>query len=132
MTPKDISARKEVSRTRKTAKNTAKPSPRNGQALPLGDHPANTGGKPGRSGRPSKAFKAWIADVQRDPAAQNAIRAAACDPNSRNFGAAWAVITKYGILDEGQAPTMTPEQAWEIIGARLAEAARRRKAAIGS
>jgi len=35
----------------KTATKTAKPSPRNGNVLPLGNHPGNTGGKKGRSGR---------------------------------------------------------------------------------
>jgi hypothetical protein len=40
-----------VSTAEKTAKKTAKPSPRSGVALPVGAHAANTGGKPGRSGR---------------------------------------------------------------------------------
>lgn len=40
----------------KTATKFAKPSPRSGVALPLGAHPGNTGGKPGRSGRKSDAF----------------------------------------------------------------------------
>ena len=39
----------------KTAKKTAKPSPRSGVALPVGNHLGNTGGKKGRSGR--KAFE---------------------------------------------------------------------------
>lgn len=41
--------------TPKTAGKTATPrtarSPRNGAEIPLGNHPGNTGGKPGRSGR---------------------------------------------------------------------------------
>lgn len=36
---------------KKTATKTAKPSGRNGNVLPVGAHPGNTGGKPGRSGR---------------------------------------------------------------------------------
>ena len=42
-------------KARKTAKKTAEkkqpPSPKNGNQLPAGAHPQNTGGKPGRSGR---------------------------------------------------------------------------------
>ena len=36
--------------TNKTAIKTAKPSGRNGNVLPVGNHPGNTGGKKGRSG----------------------------------------------------------------------------------
>ena len=47
----------------KTANKTAsseqrsRPSPRSGQTLPLGNHPGNTGGKKGRSGRPPSPIR---------------------------------------------------------------------------
>jgi len=41
----------------KTANKTAKPSGRNGNRLPLGNHAGNTGGKKGRSGRKPWAFR---------------------------------------------------------------------------
>lgn len=43
-------------RGRKTAAKTAV-SPLNGAEIPLGAHPGNTGGKPGRSGRPPSAVR---------------------------------------------------------------------------
>lgn len=46
----------------KTAIRTAK-SGRNGQEIPLGNHPKNTGGKKGRSGRKPKAFVEWCKSV---------------------------------------------------------------------
>jgi hypothetical protein len=46
----------------KTAIRTAK-SGRNGQEIPLGAHPKNTGGKKGRSGRKPKAFVEWCKSV---------------------------------------------------------------------
>jgi hypothetical protein len=51
--------RKTANKTAKTPAPTklAKPSPRSGVALPLGAHAKNTGGKPGRSGRPVQAFR---------------------------------------------------------------------------
>ena len=45
---------------KKTADKSAKlapPSPRNGNQLPVGAHPGNTGGKKGRSGRPANKFR---------------------------------------------------------------------------
>lgn len=44
----------------KTAKKTAKPSPRSGVAFPLGAHAGNTGGKKGRSGRPREEIRALL------------------------------------------------------------------------
>lgn len=51
----------------KTAKKTAPPSPRSGVSLPLGNHPGNTGGKPGRSGRKPSDFIQWCQDVTDNP-----------------------------------------------------------------
>lgn len=43
-----------------------KPSPRSGVSLPAGNHPQNTGGKKGRSGRKSKAFLARCVEATED------------------------------------------------------------------
>ncbi len=79
----------------KTPIKTAKPSGRNGNVLPLGNHPGNTGGKPGRSGRPKKVWKDFIAELREDPMVQAALEQAARDSESRNFRAALDVIVKY-------------------------------------
>lgn len=44
------------SHSSQTATQTARPSPKNGNRLPLGAHPGNTGGKKGRSGPKSLDF----------------------------------------------------------------------------
>ena len=41
-------------------------SPRSGAEVPTGAHPQNTGGKPGRSGRKSIAFKTACAGIVND------------------------------------------------------------------
>ena len=57
----------------KTATKFAKPSPRNGNRLPLGNQPGNTGGKKGRSGRKPKAFlERCVAATEDDELWQNA------------------------------------------------------------
>ena len=81
-------------RPRKTAVKTAV-SPLNGARIPLGAHPGNTGGKPGRSGRPPKAFKDFLAELRRNSDAQGALARAAKDEKLRTFGAAWGVATDY-------------------------------------
>lgn len=64
---------------RKTAKKTAKPSPRSGVALPVGNHPGNTGGKKGRSGRKSKQFLARCLDAtENDDLWQRAVHKTPC------------------------------------------------------
>lgn len=59
--------RKAVSKTaKKTAKaetRLAPPSPRNGMQLPIGAHAANTGGKPGRSGRKPDALREQLEGI---------------------------------------------------------------------
>lgn len=52
----------------KTATKYAKPSPRNGNQLPLGNHPGNTGGKKGRSGRKPNTFLTKCLAASEDPA----------------------------------------------------------------
>lgn len=83
-------------RAPKTAAKTAK-SPLNGAVIPLGAHPGNTGGKPGRSGRPRKAFKDFLADLRQNPKVQQAIQEAAEDAGAKNFKAALDVMVRYDI-----------------------------------
>ena len=75
----------------KTAAETPglKPQPHGG-ALLAGGIPGNKGG-----GRPPNAFKDFLADLRRDPQALAALRAAACDPSLRSFGAAWKLAADY-------------------------------------
>ena len=47
------------------------------------------------AGRPTKSFRLFLASIRDSPAAQEALRQAASDPNSRNFGPAWRVLTDY-------------------------------------
>lgn len=61
----------------------------NGGTLNVGN-PGNAGG-----GRPTKAFRNFLADLRSDPDAQAAIAEAARNSASRNFKAAWDVITDY-------------------------------------
>lgn len=84
-----------------TAKKSAKPSPRSGYALPVGNHPGNTGGKKGRSGRKPNAFKDFLAKLRANPEALTAFETAAKDPTHRNFGAAWKLMADY---DEEKPP----------------------------
>jgi hypothetical protein len=94
--------------TGKTAKKTAKPSPRNGNVLPLGAHPGNTGGKPGRSGRPPSAFKDFLAKLRANPGLHEALEAAACDPKSRGFAATLKLLSDYD--------TDKPAEKRQIVG----------------
>ena len=52
-----MSAAKRLPNTGKKTGNGVMQSPRSGAVVPTGAHPGNTGGKPGRSGRRSDAFK---------------------------------------------------------------------------
>ncbi|MGD0991738.1 MAG: hypothetical protein ABR998_04650 [Gemmatimonadales bacterium] len=51
----------------KSAPRLAPAPPQGGARLPLGAHPANTGGKKGRSGRPPAAFKQFARALYGDP-----------------------------------------------------------------
>ena len=79
----------------KTAIKFAKPSGRNGNVLPVGAHPGNTGGKKGRSGRKPNAFKDFLAQLRADPLARVALETAARDATSRNFSSAWKLAADY-------------------------------------
>lgn len=50
---------------------------RNGNVIPLGAHPGNTGGKKGRSGRKPQAFKTFASSLAADPDFQASLKRAA-------------------------------------------------------
>lgn len=47
------------------------------------------------AGRPPKLFKEFLEAVRSNPDAQDALLKAAKDPDSKNFGNAWKVLTDY-------------------------------------
>ncbi len=87
----------------KTANKTAsseqrsRPSPRSGQTLPLGNHPGNTGGKRGRSGRPPSPIRIRCQGsfAERVPVLEEIID----DPKSRAADRirAMDLLGKYGL-----------------------------------
>lgn len=78
----------------KTAAKTAV-SPKTGAVIPLGAHPGNTGGKKGRSGRRPDNLKAFLKSLRSNEDALEALKKAACDPESRGFAIAWKAAMAY-------------------------------------
>lgn len=74
----------------KTSEKTAVLVPQpHGGALQIGN-PGNVGG-----GRPPKAFKAFLAELRKDPRVQKALEEAATESTHKNFKAALDVIAAY-------------------------------------
>lgn len=88
----------------KTAKKTAK-SGRNGQEIPLGNHPGNTGGKKGRSGRRPEKYRQWCAEAVNSKKARDAVEAVLSDPEHPQFSKLHAYV--------GQQGHGTPSQPFE-------------------
>ena len=65
----------------------APPSGRNGNRIPVGAHPWNTGGKKGRSGRRSEKLVAFLAELRQSPELYKSLIKIAKNPRSRNFPA---------------------------------------------
>lgn len=118
---------------KKTAKKTGKAggakvavSPRNGAQMPTGAHPGNTGGKKGRSGRPTAAFKNAIQMVRDDPKLIKAIELAAFNPESKGFSSALKVITDYDpekpaqriMVDSGRLKAMSDDELAAIVAGK--------------
>lgn len=82
-------------KTANKAAKTGKPSGRNGNVLPVGNHPGNTGGKKGRSGRKPDAFSNMLAKLRQSPALAKSLKKAIADPESRAFPSALKVLTDY-------------------------------------
>ena len=96
-------ARQTANAPPKTAK-----SPRNGQTIPLGAHPGNTGGKKGRSGRRPVKFSAFLKSLRDKPEVQEAIEDAATDADSKGFQAVLRVMADYD--------TDRPADKHQIVG----------------
>lgn len=109
----------------KTAGKTAK-SPLNGAEIPLGAHIGNTGGKKGRSGRPPKAFKDFLARLRQSPTVQKSIEDALSDPENKGFSSALKVLTNYDdekpghriSIDTARLKAMSDEDLQQFIASR--------------
>ena len=88
--------RKAVKKPDKTATKTASRPGKSGYRLPVGAHPGNTGGKPGRSGRPPNEFKAMCADLVSSPEAQEQIRSILTNANHPAFASVFKAVAPYG------------------------------------
>lgn len=104
---------------KKTAKKTAK-SPRNGQEIPLGNHPGNTGGKKGRSGRKPMAFKLLAHDILHDPVTQAQLRKAAQNPKASGYSTLVLGLAKYSEGLEGMVSLEELHRYLEQLGIVLA------------
>lgn len=71
-------------------------SPRSGAEIPTGAHPGNTGGKKGRSGRPSSQHREWCRKLIHSPAAEKALRTVLGDDGHKHFAALWKTLAERG------------------------------------
>lgn len=98
----------------KTATKTA-PAPKHGGfRLPLGNHPGNTGGKKGRSGRPPvKKFAEFLAELRDDPEGlRKTLEVVAQSPESRNLGHVLKLVRDY----DPDAPERKLAVSVEVMG----------------
>ncbi len=63
--------------------------------LPVGNHPGNTGGKKGRSGRPPGQFKDMLARLRESPELAKSLEAAVKDHDCKAFPAALKLLSEY-------------------------------------
>jgi len=73
----------------------APPSGRNGNRLPLGAHPLNTGGKKGRSGRISTKLGLFLKELRESEDFHEVLRKVAMNPRSRNFPTVLKLLQAY-------------------------------------
>lgn len=107
-------ARKAPSKTRpKTAAKTAR-SPKNGAEIPLGAHPGNTGGKPGRSGRPPDEFKQMCQAMASREATFAAVTRILADPTHPHFMSALKWASEHGYGKPAQPIAGDPDRPLEI------------------
>jgi len=85
---------------------TAKPSGRNGNVLPVGAHPKNTGGKKGRSGRKPDWLKRWCDDLLADPKCKSQVKAILQDKDHPAFKAMWSAVADRAAGKPTQAVTV--------------------------
>lgn len=75
---------------KKTTEKPGKIPQKHGGALNAGGTPGNRGG-----GRPPKPFKDFLAELRKDPTAQETLKAVATDAGNKNCVAAWKLIAEY-------------------------------------
>lgn len=81
----------------KTARKTAEcVSGTNGNRLEPGNHPKNTGGKKGRSGRKPEEFRAWCRSLVEGKAHVAEIKAVLCDRAHPHFAKIATLFYGYG------------------------------------
>ena len=103
----------------KTATKTARPSPKNGNRLPLGAHPGNTGGKKGRSGRKPDAFKDFLkAEIRDHPDSRQALVDASRTPGNGAFTSAWKIATDYDDTKPAEKAQITGKLEIRVVIAR--------------
>jgi hypothetical protein len=117
-----------VKNTPKTANKTARPSPRSGVALPVGNHPGNTGGKKGRSGRKPEAFTQFLTRLRESPELAASLMTAVSNPESRAFSSALKVLTDYDedkpakrkeVTGSDGGPIQIAHQSWQFGGRKI-------------
>jgi DNA-binding MarR family transcriptional regulator len=91
-----------------------------------GGTPGNSGGKKGRSGRPPKAFKNFLAQMRQDPTVQRQFELTIKERGHRHWPAALKVLTDY---DDELPANLTPEERAQRILAIMKVAEDRAKAA---
>ena len=79
----------------------APPSPLTGAQLPLGNHPGNTGGKKGRSGRKPAEWTVLCQELASNRGQVKRLKRILKDEHNKNFGAITKLVTEYGF---GKAP----------------------------
>lgn len=99
----------------KTAVKTARPSPLTGKSLPVGNHPGNTGGKKGRSGRKPEAFTKLLARLRQSPELADSLTKAISDPECRAFPSALKVLTDYDTEKPVEKKELTGELVVRVV-----------------
>lgn len=79
-----------------TGKQTHMTSPKSGATIPTGAHPANTGGKKGRSGRKPEKWRQWAAEAVNSPACRKACEEILQNPEHPGFHKVLAILGPHG------------------------------------
>lgn len=98
--------------TDKTPIKTAKPSGRNGNVLPVGNHPGNTGGKKGRSGRKPDEWRARLRELTSAEEVEGQVKLVLADADHPHWASTYKYATEQANGRAAQAitfPQLTPE-----------------------
>lgn len=107
-------------RQKNTGKNTgARTGPiRDALGRVSGGNPGNTGGKPGRSGRPKTAFKKFCRELSATEEYQDAIKEAATDADHDNFIGAAKLVATFATAKPAQKVNHTGDLHLHVSSAR--------------